>query len=416
MRMTATSGDAGWSAPARMLYLVAMAIFLVTIAIGIPNALNVFQPDRNQVLTHVHSGTVGWLTLTIVATSFVLFRAADARLAAALAAGVPVYVLAFYSGNLAFRALSGTALLLVILWLLAWVWRSYLGGPRTLPRLGIALAVTTFTYGAIVGTLLQVGFAMGVQLLPGNGVGAHAGAMTFGYLALAGMAALEWRILGTAGLPRAGIVQFGALFAGGLILSAALLGGAEQVGGMLYLVAQLVSVVLFAIRVVPAAVRGAMGSARATRDPGGSPAGRDPGTGPAGRHLGAASLWIVVALVLFMAVVAQFVANPTGQLNTAFLVAGDHAVYIGVITNVAFAVILGLTAVDAARGLVGTLVFWGVNLGLLVFVLGLATTVEPLKVVGAPVMGVSLLVGMGLLAVGLVADRGAPARAEPAAA
>ena len=55
--MTATNGEGAWAGPARMLYLVAMAIFLVTIGIGIPNALNVVDPDRNQILTHVHSGT-----------------------------------------------------------------------------------------------------------------------------------------------------------------------------------------------------------------------------------------------------------------------------------------------------------------------------------------------------------------------
>ena len=67
--MAASSGDSGYAGAARNLYLVAMAIFLVTIGIGIPNALNVVEFDRNQILTHVHSGTVGWLTLTIVATS-----------------------------------------------------------------------------------------------------------------------------------------------------------------------------------------------------------------------------------------------------------------------------------------------------------------------------------------------------------
>ena len=396
--MAAMSGDSGYVGAARTLYLVAMAIFLVTIGIGIPNALNVMDPDRNTVLTHVHSGTVGWLTLTIIATSFLLFRAADRRLALALAVAVPVYVLAFYTGNLPFRAVSGVALLLVVLWLVAWVWRTYLAGERTLPRLGIALAITTFTYGAIIGVLLQVSFAMATSLLPGNSIGAHAGAMTFGYLALAGMAALEWKLLGTTALPRGGLVQFGALFAGGLILSAALLAGAEQIGGMLYLLAQLVSVVLFGVRVLPKALRVAWGAASGER------------------HLGAASLWIVVALVLFMAVVAQFVANPTGPLNEAFLVAGDHSVYIGVITNITFAAILGLVGVAARRALVATLVFWGMNLGLLVFVIGLAATIEPLKMVGAPVMGVSLLAGMALFAVALLGDRGATTSAEPAAA
>jgi hypothetical protein len=396
--MTAMRGDSGWAGAARNLYLVAMAVFLVTITIGIPNALNVVTFDRNQILTHVHSGTVGWLTLSIVATSFLLFRAADRRLAVAMGVCVPIYVAAFYTGNFAFRALAGVVLLLVIAWLVAWVWRTYLGGERALPRLGIALALTTFAYGAVMGVVLQVSFAMGTMLLPGNSVGAHAGAMTFGYLALAGMAVLEWKVLGTAGLPRAGVVQFVALFIGGLILSAALLGGAEQIGGMFYLLAQLVAVVLFGIRVLPRALRTSWAAA----------------TGE--RHIAAAALWIVVALVLFMAVVAQFIANPTSPdaLNEGLLVAGDHSVYIGVITNVTFALILTLVASVAGGALVGQLVFWGMNLGLAVFVVGLAAQIETLKMVGAPVMGVALLVGLATFALGLLAQRGEPATADPA--
>ena len=51
------------------------------------------------------------------------------------------------------------------------------------------------------------------------------------------------------------------------------------------------------------------------------------------------------------------------------LVAGDHSVYIGVITNVTFALILALVGVAARPGARwARLVFWGMNLGLLVFV------------------------------------------------
>ena len=55
--------------------------------------------------------TVGWLTLVIIAATTLLFRATDLRLVMAIAILVPVYVLAFYTGNLPFRAISGTALL-----------------------------------------------------------------------------------------------------------------------------------------------------------------------------------------------------------------------------------------------------------------------------------------------------------------
>ena len=166
-------GAPPWVASARDLYLVAMAVFVVNIVIGILNGADAVEFDRNQLLTHVHAGTVGWLTLTIVASSFLVFRAADRRLMVALAVLVPIYVLAFYTGNFAFRAIGGVALLIAVGWLLVWVWRTYLAGERTLPRLTVALGLTSFGYGAVVGVVIQIGFAMGTTLLPGDAIGTH---------------------------------------------------------------------------------------------------------------------------------------------------------------------------------------------------------------------------------------------------
>ena len=146
-------GDSGWVTSARNLYLVAMAMFVVTIAIGILNGADLVVFDHNQVLTHVHSGTIGWITLGVVATAFVLFRAADARLGLALGVLVPVYVAAFYTGSLPARAITGALLLVAVMWLFAWLWRTYLAGDRTLARLAMTLGLSTFTYGAIVGEI-----------------------------------------------------------------------------------------------------------------------------------------------------------------------------------------------------------------------------------------------------------------------
>ena len=95
--MTADRSATPWATTARDLYLVAMAVFLVTIVIGILNGADAVEFNRDQLLTHVHSGTVGWLTLTIVASTFLLFRAADRRLMLTLSVLVPVYVIAFYT-------------------------------------------------------------------------------------------------------------------------------------------------------------------------------------------------------------------------------------------------------------------------------------------------------------------------------
>ena len=372
-----------WATAARDTFLVAMAVFVVNIIIGILNGADVVEFDRNQILTHVHAGTVGWLTLSIVAATFLLFQATDRRLMLALVVLVPVYVLAFYTGNLAFRAISGTALLVAVAWLVWWVWQQYLGGERSLPRLAVTLGLTTFAYGAVVGVLLQLQGALAIAILSGDSVGAHAGAMTFGYIVLCAMGFIEWRVLGTRDLPRAGVVQVIALFAGGLIISLSLLVGAEQAGGGIYLLTQIVAVAAFVSRIWPRALRAAW--------LGGDPA----------RHISAAAVWVVGALLLFMYVVFTFIQDPTAVDALPFnvLVASDHAVYIGVVTNIVLG-LLGLTVLSEAdrRGWIGHVIFWGVNLGLVLFAIGLIVDTAELKRIGAPVMGITLLVALAILA------------------
>jgi hypothetical protein len=385
-----SSRDApSWVVTARDLYLVAMAVFVVNIVIGILNGADVVEFDRNQILTHVHAGTVGWLTLTIVASTFLLFQAADRRLMLAFAILVPIYVLAFYTGNFAFRAVGGVALLIAVAWLLWWLWRTYLAGERTLPRLAVVLGLTSFGYGALIGVLIQASLAAGVTLLPGDAIGAHASAMTFGYLVLVAMGFIEWRLLRTRDLPRTGMIQIGALFLGGLVISISLLAGATQAGGGIYLLTQLIAVVLFAIRILPRSLRVNWAAADPTR------------------HFAASSIWVVVALILFMYIVFTFIsagatssepnAAPPVPLNV--LIASDHSAYIGIVTNI----VLGLLTVlllraNDRRSWIGQVVFWGVNLGLLVFVIGLIVNTAEIKRIGAPVMGITLLLALGILA------------------
>ena len=374
--------DTRWATSARDLYLVAMAVFLVTIVIGILNGADAVEFNRDELLTHVHSGTVGWLTLTIVASAFLLYRTVDRRLMLTIAVLVPVYVLAFYTGNLPFRAISGTALLAAIAWLLYWAWVTYLAGERTLPRLAVTLGLTSFGYGAVVGVLIQVGRALELDILPGDTIGAHASAMTFGYLVLTAMGFIEWRLLGTRDLPTLGLVQVGALFLGGLVISLALLTGAEQIGGMVYLLMQLVAVVIFVMRVWPRALSTSW-------------------TDGAARHFAIASIWAVAALILFMYIVFTIVsaADPaTAQLPINILLASDHAVYIGVITNVVVGLLSILFLRGRAPGWVTQVIFWGINLGLLVFAIGLILDTSEIKRIGAPLMGATLLLALGLLA------------------
>jgi hypothetical protein len=373
----------------RTLFLVAMAVFVVTIAIGILNGLDVVEFNRDQLLTHVHSGTLGWLTLAIVAASAWLAGGIDRRLAYSLAVLIPIYVLAFYLAIPWLRAAVGGVLLLAILWLVVWAWQMVRANP-SLPRIGVALGLTTFTYSAVIGVLRQVQNAGGPSVFPAGAdvVGAHGAAMVFSYLILAAMGLIEWRVLGTPDRPRAGLVQVALLFVGGLVISGALLflppEGVQAAGG-LYLLLELIAIAIFAVRVVPRAMRAdwlAVGLERA---------------------LGVASVFVVLTTALFLYVIFRLISDPTLTIESpgifGLALASDHATFIGVITNLMFGLLLVLTRDQAGRWpWADQLIFWGVNVGLLVFLAGLIGDVTILKRIGAPVMGVSLLFGLAVFA------------------
>ena len=117
----------------RLLYRGALLIFVVTIVIGILNGLDVWDPTRQMILTHVHAGTLGWITLAVVGTALAMFGAnADAsdvatarNLAMATLVTVIIYVAAFATTDGILRPVAGTLLLIAIIWALIWVVRRY---------------------------------------------------------------------------------------------------------------------------------------------------------------------------------------------------------------------------------------------------------------------------------------------------
>ena len=402
--MSTVALDTGWPRTVRALFSVAMVVFLVTIAIGIVNGLDLYTFTHDQILTHVHSGTLGWITLSIVAAATWFARGFDRRLAWALAILIPIYVAAFYLAVPALRVIAGGFVLVVILWLVVWAWRFASGNP-SMPALAIALGLTTFTYGAVIGVLRQIQLAGGPSLFPPNAdpVGAHASAMVFSYLILVAMGLLEWRLLGTTGRTRGGMVQVVGLFAGGLIISGALLfltPEQQQPAAGLYLLVELIAVIVFAVRVIPTAVR-------------------IDWVGPSPRrHLAAAAIFVPIATVIFLVVIARFVSDPSLTQDPApvlgILTASDHAAFIGVITNIVLALTLTLAADRGNRWRwADQLIFWGVNLGLAIFLVGLTINVAEIKRIGAPLMGVALLLGLATVAQRLWSSELRPTEAAP---
>ena len=134
---------------------------------------------------------------------------------------------------------------------------------------------------------------------------------------LAAMGLVEWRLLGTRGVPRAGLVQIGALFLGGVILAAALLFSIDlKIAGGLNILCELVAVGIFIKRLWPTALRAPWMAADGRR------------------HLAFAALVIPFSMAILIVVIATVAgaADPTraaarrppDRLRPQRLHRGDH--------------------------------------------------------------------------------------------
>lgn len=369
----------------RTLFRGALLIFVVTIVIGILNGLDIWEPSHNVLLTHVHAGTLGWITLAVVATAMLLFgEGADdavARRAATIGnvtlAVTVIYVIAFATGTGIFRPIAGTLMLAAIVWVLIWVSGRYGKVPSTTPRLALMLAIVSLTIGAVLGVLLGLFIAQGS--IPGLSTeaaaslaGAHPPAMLIGYLILAGVAITDWLLDGPAS--RLGPIVAWSLFVAGLVVNVAFIADVEALIQLATLL-EVVAIILFLVRMW-SRIRPSAWSA--------------PGSDNFARI---SVVFLAVGIALLVYVVQLFVSgelNPeTGEGPVGVLLAFDHAMFIGVMTNALFAAVA-----RTGSGGYNRAVMWAVNGGLTLFLLGLVVDVAILKQIGAPVMGLALLWGI----------------------
>ncbi len=109
----------------KILLQAAMAIFLVTVVVGILNGLDLVEFDRKALVTHVHAGTLGWITLGFFAACPWLFaegetptdwrRRSPRLLSYGAILAIALYVAVFFSGDLAARLVGGVLTLLAML-------------------------------------------------------------------------------------------------------------------------------------------------------------------------------------------------------------------------------------------------------------------------------------------------------------
>lgn len=378
--------QAGW------LFQVALLVFLVTIGLGMARGLGLIDfTDRNQVLTHLHSGTIGWITLGIMGAVLVLYSRRDDHPSPdtflnwsciVLVVGVPTYLVAWWTGNLPFRAISGSFLLLGIAMYVAWLVReaARIGYSRlTTPQLGAVIGLVTLVVGSALGVILQIQFATGSSVLPGDPIGAHAETQISAYLVLVAMSLVYWGLRGNDRTAR-GSWMVWLFFAAGAILAISFLAGVEE-ASVAFIPFDLAAIVILLTLVW-----------RRVLAPGW-------GTGNPERHFAAAVPFAILYLGIFIYVIVGFLAL---QLWATFedipanlIPAAEHPLFVGVVTNILFGTLLQFTA--SRRHIwpwADQVVFWGVNLAVAVFTLALLFDVDVLHPFVTPVLGLSILTGI----------------------
>src|SRR6202158_2753947 len=243
----------------RWLFQAGLVVFVITVSIGILNGFHFVTLPRQVLLTHVHAGTLGWITLGVIAICFWLFGddapvASNGRGGQAVsvraAIAIPIYVLAFLSGNLLARAIFGFPVLIAIVGVLIWLVGQARRVTITVPRLAVLAAITTLVVGSTIGVLVQLELASKSQFLPDGAIGGHVTAQVVGYLVLIGMAISEWQLKNTPGLTWPGVIQVGLLFLGGILITIGDLLNVQPLLGA-FIPSELTAVIIYCVRLGP---------------------------------------------------------------------------------------------------------------------------------------------------------------------
>jgi hypothetical protein len=384
---------------------VALLVFVYTIAIGILNGLDLVEFSRQQLLSHLHGGTLGWMTLAILAATQWLFvdeRGAisdsSARtirgFAYLAAAAIPLYVLAFATTFGIGRPLGGTATLIALTGVAVWTYRRVGQVTLTVPRLLVLLGLTSSVLGGSFGVLNGFAIAFDWDWIPESFFEAHPGTMEIGFTMPVALALAEWGM--RLGEPderpnRWGIAQAVLMMVGFAWVLGFTLAYQEEVVGIGILFGLLAIGIFFGrMRHV---VRRTSLTAR----------------GP-GRHALAGGVLLGVTMIYIFIAISKaqgdFEAIPQGEV-LSFI----HLLAIGATTNGLLAFVIYLSRRVSEPSAIDDVIFWGVNIGLVGFVTALTTDVRGLIFVFVPIMGLALLTAIGVHLLNLTTrpDRAGPA-------
>jgi predicted membrane protein len=365
-----------------------MVIFLVTVIIGMLNGLDVLEFDRPTLMTHVHTGTLGWITLGFFGMCLWLFGSGEQPskgqasyvrwLTLVSIVSTAFYVYTFYLNNADLRPYGGGLVLLVTFGFLMWLVLQVRRVKFSVPHLAILLAMVTLLIGAVVGVYMQLYLAGGVQSLPSGAFISHPAAMLTGFLILMGMAMTEWGL----GLPKqpaparwSGIAQVVLPFLGGM---AATVGALADIPALLFGSGgfQILGAIIFLIRIGPRIV----------------PARWQEGSN--NRLFAISAAFVAVNIGLIVVILFGY-AEDFEALPSWLLFALSHSIFIGVMTNGLFALIYEVSwSRREFWSWADHILFWGMNVGLVGFVIGLMLQEALLKQIFTPIMGTSILLAI----------------------
>lgn len=388
-----------------------LGIFALTALLGLANATQMFGPlSRDALLTHLHSGTLGWITMGVIGVALWMFNGRGGSLARNVGLSglaTALYVIAFWTGNFPARAVTGILELVVIF---AWWWwavsraRTEGFGQVDIPKLALVFGMTTLVIGSTLGVIVQIMFATGaVTRTTGDLIGGHAAAQVGGYLVLVASGVAEWQLTGGGSRSRAGVAQVAFLFLGGIILAIGIFTNLQPLLGLATLL-QVIGIVIVIARFGKRAISAPWMAATGTR------------------HIAASVLFLVLGVILEIMLVAALAQakGDIGAVSAGLSHALDHTMFVAVMTNALFGAILVLTASGPRTWpWADHVIFWGLNVGVASFVavllfVGSGEGAKPFThpvAFTAPIMGISALLGIVTLAMRLGAARKAAAAA-----
>ena len=371
----------------RILLFGALGMLVVSAAVG--GSLGLGASSGPAQRTHVHAGSLGWLTLAVLAVALGMVADDDRcpprsrrlgnRISWLTVAAVTAFVLADAAGSASAEAWTGTAAVAAILAFLAWlaVIGRRAGAAWTVARLAMAGALAVLMAGSIIGATSAGVGASGNATAAASLASAHSAALVVPFVVLATTSVLEWSVSPSSVPPpltTAGLVQVGALvLAAVAVITGVLAHNLALVETNIPL--EFGGLAIFLVRVGPLLL--AAGWARNSR------------------------IWLVLSTValavdigLFAHVVFEIGRRRYVSIDMVprwLVFTIDHMTFVAVGTTALFGAIAALAGQESSHSITDALAAGGLVLGLVATAASIGAGSASLEAVFTTVLGVSVL-------------------------